>query len=79
MKDYFEKTRHVKISDKSKNTFYENKKIQDIKIEFYEVKRNLIIQHNLPLFRKMVIDTMLKFSGYTIILTGNPKIYHTLL
>ena len=30
-------------------------------------------------FSKMIIDTKLKFSTYTYILTSYPKIYHILL
>ena len=45
VKETFEETRRVKNNDKSKkNTFYVDKEIQDIMIEFYLIKRNLIIQ-----------------------------------
>ena len=52
LKEYFEKTRHVKNNDKSKkyilrgqrNTRYHEKK-------YYQIKRNLIIQHNCILSR----------------------------
>ena len=41
------KTRQVKNKDKSKKyIFYEDKEIQDIMKEFYQIKRNLIIYHN---------------------------------
>ena len=30
LKEYFEKTRHIKNKDKSRNTFYEEKELQDI-------------------------------------------------
>ena len=43
IKKYFEKTKHVKNNDKSKNTFYEDKEIQNIMKKYYEIKRNLII------------------------------------
>ena len=65
------KKNHSKILDTSKittnlkNTFYEEKEIQDIMKEFYQIKRNLIIQHKFINFSKMVIDTELKFSAYT--------------
>ena len=47
VKEYFEKTRQVKNNDKcKKNTFYEDKEMQDIMKEFYLIKRNLVIYHN---------------------------------
>ena len=43
VKKFFEKTRHIKNKDKSKNTFYEEKEIHDIMKKYYQIKRNLII------------------------------------
>ena len=41
IKEYFEKTRHVKNNDKCKrNILYVEKEIQDINKEFYLIKRN---------------------------------------
>ena len=45
-KESFEKTRHIKNNDKSKNTFFEDKEIQDIMKKYYQIKRNLIISHD---------------------------------
>ena len=70
VKEKFEMTRQVK------NTFYVDKEIQDIMIEFYQIKRNLII---LSIFSKIRIDTELKFSTYTNISTSYRMVYHTLL
>ena len=48
VKEKLEKTRHVKNNDKSKkNIFYEDKEMQDIMIEFYLIKRNLIISQRI--------------------------------
>ena len=41
VKEFFEKTRHVKNNDKSKNMFYVEKEIQDIMNDFYLKKRSL--------------------------------------
>ena len=49
-----------------KNTIYEDKEKQDIMKKFYQLKRNIII---LSIFSKIIIDTRLKFSGYTNIST----------
>ena len=52
VKEKSEKTRHVKNNDKSKKYILRGKKILDIMIEHYLIKRNLIIsilfliQHN---------------------------------
>ena len=35
VKEYFEKTRHVKLTTNLKGTFYVDKEIQDIMKEFY--------------------------------------------
>ena len=44
IKEYFEKTRHVKNNEKSKKyIFFEEKEIQDIMKKYYQIKRNLII------------------------------------
>ena len=44
IKDNFEKTRQVKNNDKSeKNTYSVDKEMRDIMIEFYQIRRNLII------------------------------------
>ena len=59
-----------------KNTFYEDKEMQDIMKKYYQIKRNLIIT---AIFSKNIIDTKLQISAYTYISTGYPKIYHTLL
>ena len=42
-KESFEKTRQVKKTINLKNTFYEDKEMQDIKKKYYQMKRNLII------------------------------------
>ena len=42
VKKSFEKTRQVKNNDKSENTFYVDKEMQDTMNEFYLIKRNLI-------------------------------------
>ena len=48
VKEKFEKTRHVKNNDKSKkNIFYKDKEMQDIIVEFYLIKRNLIISQRI--------------------------------
>ena len=52
VKEYFEKTRHVKTIDKSKNIFYVDKEMQDVMNEFYLIKRNLINYHNFINFLK---------------------------
>ena len=45
-KEKFGKTRHVKNNDKFKNIyFYEEKEMQDIMMEYYLIKRNLIIDN----------------------------------
>ena len=53
VKEYLEKTRNIKNNDKpKKNIFYEGREMQDLMIEFYQIKRNLkisifiLIQHN---------------------------------
>ena len=46
LKEYFEKTRRLKNNNKSKNTFYEDKQIQDIMKKYYQIKRNVISYHN---------------------------------
>ena len=58
VKVYFEKTRNVKNNEKSKKyIFYEDREMQEIMMEFYQIKRNLIIsvlfliQHNCILSR----------------------------
>ena len=43
MKENFEKTRHKKMMIKLKNIIYEEKEMWDTMIEFYLIKRNLII------------------------------------
>ena len=43
VKEHFEKTRHIKKMANLKNTFYEDKEIQNIMKEFYQIKRNLTI------------------------------------
>ena len=43
VKEYFEKTRHVKKTINLKNVFYVDKEMQDIIIEIYLIKRNLLI------------------------------------
>ena len=50
VKEFFEKTRHVKNNDKSKNMFYVEKKIQDIMNEFYLKKEVLKEQFHFHLF-----------------------------
>ena len=40
VKEYFEKTRHVKNNDKSKKYILCGQKVQDIKKEFYPIKTN---------------------------------------
>ena len=35
-----------KIMTNLKNTFYEDKEMRDIMKKYYQIKRNLIIQHN---------------------------------
>ena len=49
VKDYFEKTRPVKNNNKSKKIFYEDKEMQDIMKKYYQIKRNLVILHDLIL------------------------------
>ena len=43
VKEYFEKTRLIKITINLRNTFYLDKEIQDIMKKFFQIKRNLII------------------------------------
>ena len=40
VKEKFEKTRHVKNNDKSKNTFYVEEEMKDITMEVHQLKRN---------------------------------------
>ena len=42
----FEKTRHIKNNDKFKKMSYEDKEMRYIMIEFFQIKRNLIIQNS---------------------------------
>ena len=42
VKQYFEKTKHVKKTINLKNIIYEDKEIQDIMKNYYLIKRNLI-------------------------------------
>ena len=50
VKESFEKTRHVKMTTNLRNTFYVDKEMQDIMIEFYLVKRNLFeVEHLIEL------------------------------
>ena len=65
-----------KITTNLKNTFYEDIERQYIMKKYYQIKRNLIILSN---FSKNIIDTELKISTYTDILTSYPMMYHTLL
>ena len=57
VKESFEKTRHIKNNDKSKNTFYVDKEMLDIMKKCYQIKKNpiksilLLIQHNRILSR----------------------------
>ena len=44
VKKNYEKTRHGKNNDKSKNTFYEEKEIQDTMLEIYQIKEILYFQ-----------------------------------
>ena len=46
VKEPFEKTRFVKIPTNLKNTFYEEKEMQDIMKKHYQINRNLITYHN---------------------------------
>ena len=47
LKESFEKTRQVKNNDKfKKNTFYEDKEMQDIMKKYYQIQRNIIIYQN---------------------------------
>ena len=41
IKEYLEKTRHPKNNNKSKNTFYEDKEMQDIMKKYYQIKKIL--------------------------------------
>ena len=66
----------LKIMINLKNMFYVDKEIQDIMIEFYQIKRNLEI---LSIFSKIRINTELKISTYTNISTSYRMVYHTLL
>ena len=75
-RESFEKTRDVNNNDKSKNTFYEDKEIQDIMKKYNQIKRNLTIS---SIFSKNLINTELKTSTYTNIFTSYSMIYHTLL
>ena len=59
-----------------KNIFYEDKEIQDIMKKFYQIEKNPIIS---SIFSKNIIDTMMNFSTYTIILKGFSMMYHTLM
>ena len=43
VKEFFEKTRHVKNNDKFKKYILRGQKIQDIMKKYYQIKRNLII------------------------------------
>ena len=56
IKEYFEKTRQVKKTTNLKNTFYEDRKIQDIMKKNYQIKKNQLI---LSIFSKTIIDTEL--------------------
>ena len=57
VKEYFEKTRHVKNNDKSKKCILRGERNVDIMKKYYQIKRNLIlsilflIQHNSILSR----------------------------
>ena len=42
-KEYLKKQDTSKIMTKIKNTFYVDKEMQDIKKEFYQIKKNLIM------------------------------------
>ena len=46
IKEYFEKTRHVKNNDKSKKYILRGQKMQDIMKKYYQIKRNFIISLN---------------------------------
>ena len=46
VKEKFDKTRHVKNTDKLKKNILRGQKIQDIMKKYYQMKRNLIIIHN---------------------------------
>ena len=40
VKEIYDKTRHVEIMINLKNTFYVNREMKDIMIDFYLIKRN---------------------------------------
>ena len=47
VKEYFEKTRHVKNNDKSKKYILRGQRNARYHEKYYQLKRNLIIYHNL--------------------------------
>ena len=61
----------VNITTNLKNTLYEDKEIQDIMKEFYQIKRDLIIQQNCILSRQVVYK-----KTYDISRKGSHPIRH---
>ena len=57
-KEYFEKCREVKKMTNLKNTFYEDKEIQDIMKNYYQIKRNLIISFLLPIQHNFILSRL---------------------
>ena len=50
IKEYFEKTRHIKNNDKSKKYILRGQRNTRYHKKFYQIKRNLIFQHNFTNF-----------------------------
>ena len=65
VKEYFEKTRHVKKNDKSEKYILRGQRNARYHDRILSNKKNLLINKILSIFSKLVIDMMLKFSGYT--------------
>ena len=63
----------LKITINLKNTFYEDKEMLDIMKEFYQIKRNLIIQHNHILSRLVVYKKAYDISQEDRIMPTNPR------
>ena len=75
----FEKTRHVKNNDRSKKYILRGQR----NVRYYQKvlsnKKKSYININLSNFSKIIVDTGLKFSGYSYLSTSYPMTYHTLL
>ena len=63
----------LKIMTNLKNTFYEDKEMLDNMKEFYQIKRNLIIQHNHILPRLVVYKKAYDISQEDRTMPTNPR------